>query len=393
MIDLPLAAPVIMSGIRTSTTICVGIATLSTFIGAGGLGDFIIRGLALDQMPLVLLGAGTAALLALFLDFVMESVGLWIRPGRKSKNLVWRTMVSTVAVILFLVALFVPVKANREVTAHQNENVIRIGSKNFTEQFILGEIMAQMIENHTDITVERIFNLGGTVICQKALTNGEIDLYPEYSGTSLSVVFKSMLQPEWTKKDVVQYVNDRYEQEHGCTVIGTFGFNNTYRLTVSKKSAQEHEWKNVSDIVPFASSLEAGFTSEFIEREDGLKGLRTAYNLHFEKVLDMSPELMYSAVANGEIDVICAFSTDGRIAAYELMTLNDDRQFFPPYEAMPVVRKEVLRQHPELENTLTKLIGKIDDKTMRELNYEVDVEKKSPEKVAELFLMEIGLAK
>ena len=391
MIDLPLAAPVIMSGIRTSTTICVGIATLSTFIGAGGLGDFINRGLALDQMPLVLLGAGTAAILALFLDFVMESIGLWIRPGRKSKNLIWRTTVSTVVVILLFSAFVIPVKESRKVSAHQNEKVIRIASKNFTEQFILGEIMAQMIENHTDITVERIFNLGGTVICQKAMKNGEIELYPEYSGTSLSVVFKSMLQPEWTKEDVVQYVKDRYEQEHGCTVIGTFGFNNTYRLAVSSKSAQKHGWKNISALVQFASSLEAGFTSEFIEREDGLKGLRTAYDLHFGNVRDMSPELMYSAVANGEIDVICAFSTDGRIAAYKLRTLDDDRLFFPPYEAMPVVRIEVLRQYPELENTLKKLIGEIDDKTMRELNYEVDVEKKSPPQVAEMFLKEKGL--
>ena len=391
MIDLPLAAPVIMSGIRTATTICVGIATLSTFIGAGGLGDFINRGLALDQMPLVLLGAGTAAVLALFLDFVMETVGLFIRPGRKKRNLRWRAIGSIVVVIMLFGVLVFPLKAGNGVANNQYKKVIRIGSKNFTEQFILGEIMAQIIENHTDLYVERIFNLGGTVICQKALENGEIDLYPEYSGTSLSVVFKSELQPGWTNKDIFNYVKALYEKNYGCTVLGPFGFNNTYRLTVSGKKADKHGWRTVSDLALVASSLDAGFTSEFIEREDGLKGLAAAYNLHFRQVRDMSPELMYKAVANGEIDVICAFSTDGRIAAYDLRTLDDDLQFFPPYEAMPVVRKELLRKFPEVEDALKKLIGLISDNVMRELNYKVDVEKVSPEKVAEIFLKERNL--
>lgn len=391
MVELPLAAPVIMSGIRTATTICVGIATLSTFIGAGGLGDFINRGLALDQMQLVLLGAGTAAVLALFLDFVMETVGLFIRPGRKPGNLRWRTIASSVAVIMVVGVLVFPLKSGVEITDGQDKKIIRIGSKNFTEQFILGEIMAQIIENHTDLYAERIFNLGGTVICQKALENGEIDLYPEYSGTSLSVVFKSERQPGWTSNDIFNHVKALYEKNYGCTVLGPFGFNNTYRLTVSGEQADKHGWRTVSDLAKVASSLKAGFTSEFIEREDGLKGLAAAYNLHFQQVRDMAPELMYKALANGEIDVICAFATDGRIAAYDLMTLDDDLQFFPPYEAMPVVRNELLRKFPEVEDVLNMLTGLISDNVMRELNYKVDVEKVSPEKVAEFILKKRNL--
>jgi osmoprotectant transport system permease protein len=386
MVDLPLAAPVIMSGIRTATTICVGIATLSTFIGAGGLGDFVNRGLALNKIPLILLGAGAAAALALALDFIMGTVGILIRPGRKQQNIRRRTVASGLMLLGLIGVLTIPTGAARSVAGVKNPGVVRIGSKNFTEQFILGELMAQAIEKRTEIRVERIFNLGGTVICHEALENREIDLYPEYSGTSLAVVFGQESDEAWDDRAVYRHVKSLYEKEYGCTTIGPFGFNNTYRLTVSGTNAQKNGWKTVGDIREMAPQLVAGFTSEFIERSDGMNGLMNAYGLKFREIRDMSPELMYAAAANGDVDVICAFSTDGRIAAFDLTTLDDDLHYFPPYEAMPVVRMDLLDEHPEVGDVLRDLTASIDDSVMRSLNYRVDVEKISPRAVAESFL-------
>jgi len=284
--------------------------------------------------------------------------------------------------------LTVPTGAGRSVAGENGQGVVRIGSKNFTEQFILGELMAQTIENRTGLSVERIFNLGGTVICHEALEKGEIDIYPEYSGTSLAVVFGMESEESWDDQDVYRHVKSLYEKQYGCTTIGPFGFNNTYRLTVSGTIAQKNGWKTVGDIRDAAPNLTAGFTSEFIERSDGMKGLLEAYGLKFREIRDMSPELMYAAVAKGDVDVICAFSTDGRIAAFDLKTLDDDLHYFPPYEAMPVVRMDLLRAYPDVENVLRELTSIIDDDVMRTLNYRVDVEKRSPRSVAESFLRE-----
>ncbi len=388
MVDLPLAAPVMMSGIRTATTICVGIATLSTFIGAGGLGDFVNRGLALNRIPLILLGAGAAAALALLLDYIMATVGLLIRPGRRSPTIRRRSVVSGLVAIFLITVMVIPTGPGLSAGKDGGHDVVRIGSKNFTEQFILGELMAQGIERRTDLRVERIFNLGGTVICDEALKKGEIDLYAEYTGTSLIVLFGLVPGKSSNDRTVYKRVKALYESEYGCTTTGPFGFNNTYRLTVTGDNARNRGWIRVSDLREEAPNLVAGFTSEFIERADGMKGLLEAYGLQFKETRDMSPELMYAAVADGDVDVICAFSTDGRIAAFGLATLEDDRHYFPPYEAVPVVRTEFLRDHPEVGQALEDLAGRIDDEAMRRLNNKVDVEGLSPREVAEAFLHE-----
>ena len=273
-------------------------------------------------------------------------------------------------------------------SGNREEKRIRIGSKNFTEQFILAEMMAQLIEAKTDIRIDRAFNLGGTMICHQALLKGEIDLYAEYTGTGLTTILHRA--PENDPEKVFRLVSEGY-YKYQLMWLQPFGFNNTYTLTMRQGDARQKKISSISDLVTRGEELSAGFTAEFIERPDGYPGLIKRYGLTFQSVRDMDPGLMYKAIAAGEVDVICAFSSDGRIPAYDLVTLEDDRSFFPPYFAAPVVRLATLKKYPELEPTLKLLANRISDRDMRRLNYEVDEEKRPPAEVARTFLNEAGL--
>jgi len=266
-----------------------------------------------------------------------------------------------------------------------------IATKNFTEQFILGELMAQLIEGNTGLAVVRRFNLGGTMICHGALVNGEIDIYAEYSGTGLTAVLK---KPVISNPDeAFSVVAREYRQRYDVEWLMPFGFNNTYAITVRQKDSRSRRWEKISDLTPVATNLSAGFTSEFAERPDGYPGLANRYGFRFGKVRDLDPTLMYEALVKEEVDVICAFATDGRIAVYRLKPLVDDLQFFPPYHAAPVIRGQALRAHPEIQKVLAQLSGLVDDATMQRLNYEVDGKKRTPQEVALEFLKSHDLLK
>ncbi len=398
VIKLPLALPVIVAGIRTAAVTGVGIATLSAFIGAGGLGQFINRGLALSNNNLVLLGAIPAALLALIVDFSIAAV-VWSLEPRKHRNLPPRVRagVRTLAFLLpFVIGLggaiaYMSGGTTGSVAGYNSKNRdkglrdrVVIASKNFGEQFILGELMAQLIEEKTDLAVVRRFDLGGTMICHGALVNGEIDIYAEYTGTGLTAILKDPVLSD--PEEVFRVVAREYRKRFGIEWLKPFGFNNTYAITVRKTDAEENGWENISDLTIVAPNLRAGFTSEFAERPDGYPGLLKVYECKFGSVRDLDPTLMYEALVKEEVDVICAFATDGRIAAYQLMSLTDDRRFFPPYHAAPVVRKEILNAHPEIRDVLAPLSSVLTDVSMRRLNYEVDCKKRSPYKVAREFL-------
>jgi len=399
IIRLPLATPTIVAGIRTAAVVSVGIATLSAFIGAGGLGQFINRGLALANTRLILLGAIPAAILALIVDFSIGSFGWGLRPERKrDKKGSAKALARPLALMmpLFLITLGLlsyttrsGIDEGRAVPFEAEGGRIRIGSKNFTEQLILGEIMSQLIEVKTDLRVERRFNLGGTMICHGALVNGEIDLYAEYTGTGLTAILKEPVISD--PEEALRYVSHAYHKRFGAKWLRPLGFNNTYAITVREADAQRHEWMRISDLEKVAPRLRAGFTAEFAERPDGYPGLRKIYDLRFGQVRDMDPALMYEAISNGEVDVICAFATDGRIAAYNLKPLDDDRQFFPPYYAVPVIREKFLQIHPKLASVLALLGGLLDNSTMQQLNFQVDGEKQSPAEVAKAFLRAKGL--
>ncbi len=383
LVEIPLAFPVIMSGVRTATVICVGIATLATFIGAGGLGDFINRGLVLSRTDLLLIGAGFAALLALALDFALETAVLAFSPGRKNAGkLRWRVGVLGVLAILFGALLIFPGRAGHG----SKGRTIRIATKNFTEQLVLGEVLRQWIEERTELEVELKQAMGGTLLCHQALRTGQIDLYVEYTGTALQTVLGRERPPGISADEVRARVEESYAEEFSCRVFPSLGFENTYAIAVPQRRAREAGWKSISDLAPEASGLVAGFTAEFIERLDGLPGLRDAYNLRFGKVVDLLPELMYAAAAEGVVDVICGFSTDGRMSEYDLRILLDDRDFFPPYEACPVVRSDTLARHPELVPVLLALRDRIDAGTMTRLNRQVDSGRETPAEVARVFL-------
>jgi osmoprotectant transport system permease protein len=391
MVDLPLAAPVIIAGIRTAAVVGVGVATLSAFIGAGGLGQFINRGLSLSNTRLIVLGAVPAALLALLVDFTIAAAQWGMRPSRRTEAgpILPRLRPVAVALPFLLFAAGIVPQMSPPATAGDGERTsaptIRIASKNFTEQVLLGEIMAQLLETRTSLRVERRFNLGGTMICHRALTSGEIDLYAEYTGTGLTAILQR--PPMSDPGDVLRIVREEYRREFDARWLPPLGFNNTYAITVRRGAAGREGWRTVSDLAPRAASLTAGWTAEFSERPDGYPGLIEAYEYRFGTTLDVDPALMYQAIHRGQVDVIAAFSTDGRIAAYDLQPLVDDRRFFPPYEAAPVVRLDTLEAHPEIEETLSRLAGRLDNETMQSLNYEVDHRKRRPGEVAREFLL------
>ncbi|MFQ5529731.1 MAG: glycine betaine ABC transporter substrate-binding protein [Gemmatimonadota bacterium] len=268
--------------------------------------------------------------------------------------------------------------------AAQSSTAVRVGCKNFTEQEILGELVAQLIERHTDLTVERRFGLGGTDICHAALKAGELDLYVEYTGTALLNVLG---EPVIDDSDgAFRAVASMYRERFDLEWLPPVGFNNTYAIAVRGDEAEASGWTRVSDLSAAAKELRAGFTSEFMERPDGYPGLRRAYDMEFGRAVDLDPGLMYRALADGEVDLICAFATDGRIDEYGLRILEDDRRFFPPYDAAPVVRRALLRENPELRDALVGLARTVSDEQMRQLNFAVDVLRREPRKVAEEWL-------
>ena len=397
LVEIPLSTPVIVAGIRTAAVVGVGIATLSAFIGAGGLGQFINRGLALSDTRLILLGALPAAVLALIVDGSIAAFQWGLRRKRpKGSRLKERidpflrpvALAMPVALIVTGGVAYLSTRASPSNPAWGPSAVdgrtVTIGTKNFTEQLILGELMAQVIEARTDLRVERRFNLGGTMISHGAFTSGGIDLYAEYTGTALTTILNQDVMADPDRIHAI--VAREYRQRFLAEWLPPFGFNNTYAITVRTSDAASRELRTISDLVPLAGTLRAGFTAEFSERPDGYPGLRRAYGLRFREVRDFDPALMYQAIANREVDAISAFATDGRIAAFDLQPLRDDRGFFPPYQAAPVVRTEVLEAHPALRQALGLLGGLVDDATMQHLNFEVDERKRRPADVAREFL-------
>ncbi len=257
---------------------------------------------------------------------------------------------------------------------------VRVGAKNFTEQEVLGELVAQLIERHTDLQVERKFGLGGTGVCHAALVAGELDIYVEYTGTALLNVLNA--DPLSDRDEVFRFVAKAYREQFDLQWLPPIGFNNTYAITVRAQQADDRGWRVVSDLSGVDQQLFAGFTAEFMERPDGYPGLRRVYGLEFRRTADLDPGFMYKALAEGHVDIICAFATDGRIAAYNLRVLADDRGFFPPYDAAPVVRRKLLAHHPEVRGALVAIAGTINDATMRRMNYAVDELRQSPAAIA-----------
>jgi osmoprotectant transport system substrate-binding protein len=265
------------------------------------------------------------------------------------------------------------------------ENRIVVGSKNFTEQLILGELIAQQIENKTHLPVERRFYLAGTFICQQAILAGRIDIYPEYTGTALTAVLKE--KPSADRKEIYDVVKTKYEKQFNLEVGAPFGFNDTFAIEIRGEDARRLGLKTISQAAPYTPNWHAGFGYEFMERPDGYKGLAATYNLRFAdnpRIMDLG--LLTRALKDKQVDLIAGNTTDGLILALDLFVLEDDKHYFPPYEAVPIIRQETLAHHPELKPALDELAGKISDAEMRQLNYAVDGQHQDVKQVVREFL-------
>jgi osmoprotectant transport system permease protein len=376
LVELPLALPSIAAGIRVAAVVGVGSATIAAAIGAGGLGEYIYRGLSMVDSTVILAGAVPAALLALLVDGGLLWVERQLSTRRRSTSR--RAVRVAVAVALAVIAVSVVTAAGRSSAA------IVVGSKNFTEQVILGEIVAQTIERDTGLPVQRRLNLGGTLICDRALLTGDIDVYVEYTGTALTAVFH---RPITTSPNAAyEDVREQYART-GRTLLPPLGFDNTFAILVRGKDARSLGLKTIDDVAREAPHWRAGFGYEFLERPDGYPGLAKTYGLQFlgrPHVMDLT--LSYRALSSGQVDLIAGDATAGLIPALDLVQLVDNRQFFPPYAAAPVARAQTLLRYPQVRKSLEGLGGKITAAEMRRLNYSADVEHKDVAQIVREFL-------
>jgi len=375
-VELPLALGVIIAGVRVATVICVGTATIAAAIDAGGLGRYIFRGLRANDNVLILAGAVPAALIALAADLLLGYFERTIQFGRRVKSRSRKLLWSGTAAILVLVGLgifFMQPPGAR----------VAVGSKDFTEQVILGEILAQAIEAKTGLPVERRFDLGGN-LAHEALVAGEIDLYVEYTGTALLAILKS--PPLTDPEEVYRRVKSDYMSRFKIQWTEPLGFNNTFAILVRAEDAQRLNLKTVSDAAKVSSQWRAGFGQDFMSRADGYPGFARVYGFHFEETREMDLSLTYRALAEKQVDLIAGNSTDGLISRYGLVQLEDNKRYFPPYDAVPVVRQAALESHPALGEVLKQLGGILTIDEMRKLNFAVDGEKRQPQEVAREFL-------
>jgi len=388
-IEFPLAWPVILTGIRLATVSSVGLATIAAAIGAGGLGVFIFRGIATVDHGLILAGALPAAALALLLDALLGlGPGLgrfraWLTSHRwqqRSARVLVLSLVLGSVLVLLMASLLAP---------HQAKTVITIGSKNFTEQVILGELLAQQIERMTPLKVKRQFDLGGTFVLHDAVRRGQVDGYVEYTGTAWTAILKR--PPISDAQRVWRETARRYQSQFALTVFPSLGFDNTFAILVRRADAQQHHLQAISDLLPLARTWRAGFGFEFLNRRDGYQGLSRRYGLVFRiPPREMDLGLTYRALAKGQVDVIAGNATDGQIAALNFTHLVDDRRYFPPYQAVPVFNSASLRRHPQLVGVLQALAGSLDASTMQELNRQVDLEHRQPAEVVKTYLLRSG---
>jgi osmoprotectant transport system permease protein len=357
----------------------VGTATIASAIGAGGLGDYIFRGLAMVDSTVILAGALPAALLALAADGLLAVAGRWSDPRRHGRG---SRPAAALAVVAAAGGLALWWSA-----APAGARPVVVGSKNFTEQIVLGELLAQQIEQSAGLGVDRRFNLGGTAIAHAALVAGDIDVYVEYTGTALTAIFGDAPSP--VSDDVFARVRAHYARL-GITTLPRLGFNNTFAILTRAEAAARTGVGRISDLPRVASGWRAGFGYEFLERPDGFRGLADAYGLAFAsppRVMDLN--LIYRALAAGEIDVTAGDATSGLIEALDLVVLEDDRQYFPVYDAVPVARAALLRSVPAVDAALRALEGRLSAATMRRLNAAVDRDRQSPEAVVRTFLAQV----
>ncbi|MFN6561525.1 MAG: glycine betaine ABC transporter substrate-binding protein [Nostoc sp. ChiSLP01] len=378
-VEIPLALGVILAGVRVATVISVGIATIAAAIGGGGLGVFLFRGISTLNNQLILAGAIPAALIALGADFTLGWLEKNLTQQSEKSIKINRKTGGYFGILMLLIAGLIAF------TYWLTPPTIIIGSKNFTEQFILGELLAQQIESHTKLRVDRRLNLGGTFICHEALKAGQIAGYIEYTGTSLTSVLKQ--KPISDRQIVYQKVKQDYSQKFKLEVMEPLGFNNTFAMIIRSEDAKRWQIKTLSEAAKYTPQMQAGFGYEFLGRQDGYPGLAKTYGLKFAKPpQQMELGLIYQAIKEKKVDLIAGNSTDGLIAVLNLVILEDDKKYFPPYEAVPIFNQAILEKYPELREAINQLAGLISTEEMQKMNYLVDNQSRPVEEVVREWL-------
>lgn len=377
-VELPLAMPVIIAGIRTSAVWTVGTATLSTPVGAPSLGNYIFSGLQTRNYASVLVGCVASALLALVIDGLVHVISRGIE--RRSRRLAG---IGLSGFLLLAVFSMVPLWRSRTAAG---DPPVTIGAKTFTESYILANVLGAQTEKQTGLPTKILESLGSTVAFD-ALASGQIDAYVDYSGTLWSTVLgKSDVRAD--RKTMLVEAGRLLDEKYGILLVCPFGFENTYALAMRREDATRLHARRIGDLAPHAKTLRVGGDYELFQRAEW-KSVTSTYGFVFAEQRSMDPSLMYEAVKTSQVDLIGAFSTDGRIAAYDLVVLDDDRGALPPYDAVILASARLRRDKPAVIEALRPLCGRIDADTMRKLNREVDETKRSPAAVAKDFLQQL----
>lgn len=383
-VELPLALPVVLAGVRTGAVYASGLIVVGAFIGAGGLGDFIFNGISRDDSGMIWLGAIPVLVLTLLIFFGLGGIS---RLSSKHSAL-GMSLGGGLIALLSLYAGWSLVARAYQPRAYD----VKIGAKDFTEGQILAEIVKQTLEAHTNLRAEIVANLGTNVILN-ALLSGDIDLYPEYTGNLLTSKQALDLPVPDDKSTITSLVREEMRRRHGLVLLDAFGLNNTYALCVTQQTAKKYGLQKISDLTN-VPQLRVVVDQSFLTRPDGWPGLVKKYDLRFqEPPSQISPNLLYKALEGNKVDLVIGFATDWQIEALNLVVLEDVLGYFPNYHGAPLVRAATLKRYPEIASVLQRLGGKIDDQTMRRLNYQVAVEKKSEAEVARAFLQSVGLGK
>ena len=376
-VQLPLAMPVIMTGVRTAAVLIIGTATLASLVGAGGLGKLILLGLDRNNNYLILLGAIPAALLAILFDFIFKQ----LEKLNIKKILIFLILI-TFACLFGSISSFNNTKKDKLI----------ISGKLGSEPEILINMYKILIEENCKISVELKPGLGKTSFVFNALKNGDIDIYPEFSGTAV-FTFLNETPVNNNAEDVFNQAQKGMETKFKMVMLKPMKYNNTYAIAVSKKFANENNLKTISDLAKVKDKIKAGFTREFNDREDGYPGLKKLYQFEIPNIKEFEPKLRYVAVQSGDINLVDAYSTDPELAQYNMVILKDDKHLFPPYQGSPMMREETLKKYPELKKILENLSGKISDEEMSTMNYRVSVKGEKAEDVAREYLRNAGIIK
>jgi osmoprotectant transport system permease protein len=377
-VELPLAMPVVIAGIRTATVWTVGTATLATPVGAPSLGNYIFSGLQTRNFTAVLVGCVAAAVLAVALDALVRALGAAVVRRRRAE----------IAAVLTLFGLLYAYAAASFFAnlRGRDDGRILVGAKTFTEQYILSHLLSEQIRSFAGGSVEVVPSLGSTVAFD-ALRTDQIDVYVDYSGTIWATIMRREAVPE-DRRDVLGEVARFLKQRHGVELVGALGFENAYALAVRRQQAEELGLRRISDLTAYAPRMAIGGDYEFFGRPEW-KVVRSTYGLQFREQRSMDSSLMYQAVAGGTVDVISAFSTDGRIAGFDLSVLHDDEHAIPPYDAVVLAGPRLVRERPEAVAALRRLSGTVDAERMRRMNLAVDQGGVSPRQAAQAFLREL----